>query len=95
MEDDDSLVAPVILADWTGVPDRVIDDVELTESLDAAIAGLPEIYRAIFILREIDQLSVEETAAIAGISPGAVKVRHHRARLFLRERLAEMWFSQV
>lgn len=94
-DEDDSMPSPAILTDWTNAPDRVMDDTELAEVLDRAIDSLPEIYRAIFILREIDQLSVEETAAIAGISGGAVKVRHHRARLMLREHLAESFAIHV
>lgn len=87
--DGDDLPAPVNLADWRDAPERVLSEAEVTEELDRAIGSLPEIYRAVFILREIEGLSVEETAQVAGISLSACKVRHHRARLMLRERLSE------
>jgi RNA polymerase sigma-70 factor (ECF subfamily) len=66
-----------------------LSDAEVTAELDKAIAALPEKYRAIFILREIEGLSTRETAQITDLSLSAVKVRLHRARLELRERLAE------
>lgn len=87
--DDDDMPAPVVFVDWSKWPEGVLSDDEITAELDRAIASLPEKYRAIFILREIEGLSTRETAQVTNLSESAVKVRLHRARLSLREGLAE------
>jgi RNA polymerase sigma-70 factor (ECF subfamily) len=65
------------------------------EELERAIAGLNPTLRAVFILRDIEELSTRETAEILGISKAAVKVRLHRARLALREQLAHYFEERV
>jgi len=70
-------------------PDENITNAELKEELDRAIDSLPAHYRSVFVLRDIEQLSVRETAKILGISEDNVKTRLRRARMFLRDRLAE------
>lgn len=60
---------------------------ELREQLDSAISRLPEEYRAIFVLRDVDGLSNQEVAEILGVTVPAVKSRLHRSRLMLRKRL--------
>lgn len=64
---------------------------EMQEKLEEAIESLPEGYREIFILKEIENMSVKDVAEIFGINPGAVKTRLHRARLFLRAKLSDYW----
>lgn len=93
--DDEEIPAPGVLADWGQWPERLLTDAEVNAALSEAIAALSEKYRAIFILREIEGLSTEETSQVAGISKSAAKVRLHRARLFLRERLAEFLLEQI
>ncbi|MDT8305488.1 MAG: sigma-70 family RNA polymerase sigma factor [Anaerolineae bacterium] len=83
--------APALLADWSQLPEQALSTAEVQAALDEAIAALPEAYRTVFILREVERLSTDETAEIMSLSAGAVKVRLHRARLFLRERLAEQF----
>jgi RNA polymerase sigma-70 factor (ECF subfamily) len=73
---------------WSIDPVRNVLDDELRREIAQAIAALPDALRAVIVLRDIEHLSTEETAAQLGISPGAVKVRLHRARLRLRELLA-------
>ncbi|WP_322488199.1 RNA polymerase sigma factor [Chloroflexus sp.] len=73
---------------WAIDPARNVLDGELRHEIAQAIAELPDALRAVIVLRDIEQLSTEETAERLGISPGAVKVRLHRARLRLREALA-------
>lgn len=73
---------------WSIDPARSVLDDELRQEIAQAIAALPDALRAVIVLRDIEHLSTEETAAQLGISPGAVKVRLHRARLRLRELLA-------
>jgi RNA polymerase sigma-70 factor (ECF subfamily) len=56
--------------------------------LEQSVQKLPEVYRSVVVLRDIYGLSGEETAEMLGVSPGAVKVRLHRARKRLRDELA-------
>lgn len=88
-DDDDDLPVPTNLGDWSHMPERLLTEAEITAELDKAIAGLPEGLRAVFILREVEGLSTQDTAEVTGLSESNVKVRLHRARLELRERLAE------
>lgn len=94
-EDEAEIPIPVIQADWQQGPENLLAKSEIAAELDKAIAALPEKFRVIFILREIEELSTQETAAIAGISVSATKVRLHRARLFLREQLAESMTERI
>jgi RNA polymerase sigma-70 factor (ECF subfamily) len=87
--EDERLPMPGRLVDWTQWPEGLMTDAEVTAELDRAISALPESYRAVFILREIEGLSTRDTAQIADLSESAVKVRLHRARLMLRESLTE------
>lgn len=68
-------------------PEVAAQEHEFRRLLEQAIDSLPETYRAVFALREIEQLSVQETAAYLGIEPGAVRTRVHRARRLLQQRL--------
>jgi RNA polymerase sigma-70 factor (ECF subfamily) len=69
-------------------PDGAFARAEVKRMLEEAIARLPDGFRMVFVLREIEELSVEETAEAIGIAPATVKTRHHRARRRLREELA-------
>ncbi|MCX6636345.1 MAG: RNA polymerase subunit sigma-24, partial [Acidobacteria bacterium] len=62
---------------------------ELRDVLSRAIAGLPEIYRGVILLRDVEELSTEETAAALDVSLEVVKTRLHRARLAIRQKLDE------
>lgn len=79
---------PQQLGPWSVDPAAAALDGELRARLDAALATLPETLRVVFVLRELEGLSTEETANALGIGVSAVKVRLHRARLRLRELLA-------
>ncbi len=74
---------------WPLDPARVALNDELHAELEHALAALPERLRVVFVLREIEGLSTEQTAAALRLGESAVKVRLHRARLRLRELLAE------
>lgn len=67
---------------------------ELQERLEAAIETLPDGYREIFIMKEINKMPVKDIAEIVGINPGAVKTRLHRARLLLRAKLSDYWVEE-
>lgn len=68
-------------------PERRSARRELARLLEVAIDGLPEIFRGVFVLREVDGMSTEETAESLGLELNTVKTRLHRARSLLRERL--------
>jgi len=72
---------------WALMPlDKLLSD-ELSDKINAAIFTLPEKYRLVIVLRDIEGFSTAETAQILNLSDANVKVRLHRARLFLRDRL--------
>ena len=68
-------------------PEQVVLNDELKKELEKALQRIPEMYRTIFILRDLENLSTAETAEILNISESNVKVRLRRARLFLRDEL--------
>jgi RNA polymerase sigma-70 factor (ECF subfamily) len=75
------------IADWSSLPeDRVLRG-ELRSVLDEAIGELPDIYRGVILLRDVEELSTEETAQVLDLTPDAVKTRLHRARLAVRQKL--------
>jgi RNA polymerase sigma-70 factor (ECF subfamily) len=78
---------PAPLTDWREIPLEALERKELREMLRVAVAELPGIYRQVFALRDLEEMSIEETARALGINPGAVKVRLHRARMMLQKRL--------
>lgn len=78
---------PKPLTDWREIPLEALQRKELREALRAAVAELPDIYRQVFTLRDMEELNIEETAQALGINTSAVKVRLHRARMMLQKRL--------
>jgi RNA polymerase sigma-70 factor, ECF subfamily len=78
---------PALLTDWREVPPEALERTELRGFLCRAIMNLPPIYREVVQLRDIDELDVQETAEVLGITPGSVKVRLHRARIMLQKQL--------
>ena len=86
--EDGELMPPRQLVDWTAPPDELLLSKEFRGKLDAALASLPESLRSVFVLRDIEGLSTTETAEVLGLTETNAKVRLHRARLALRERLA-------
>lgn len=74
-----------VLADWSRTPDEELLAGEARSALEHALASLPEGYRAVLVLRDVEELSNEEAAAALGEPVTAVKSRLHRARMALRE----------
>jgi RNA polymerase sigma-70 factor (ECF subfamily) len=70
-------------------PQALAQDAELRGLLERAVQRLPEQFRTAFVLREVEGLSVEETAEYLGIPSATVKTRDHRARKLLRAYLSE------
>jgi RNA polymerase sigma-70 factor, ECF subfamily len=83
--DEDSI--PREVADWSPNPEQQYNQAELRDLLQRTIQGLPSGFRTVFVLRDVEGLSTEETAEALGLSIPAVKSRLLRARLQLRERL--------
>ena len=75
----------LLLADWSGTPERELLSGEAREILEEGLALLPDHYRAILVLRDVEELSNEEVADALGESVASVKSRLHRARMALRE----------
>ena len=76
-----------LVADWSATPDRALLSGEARRVLEAALDRLPEHYRAVLVLKDVEELSNEEVAQIIGDTIAAVKTRLHRARMALREQL--------
>jgi RNA polymerase sigma-70 factor (ECF subfamily) len=101
-QDEVGHVAPAILRDWREVPSEALERKEICEMLRNAVAGLAPIYREVLLLRDVEEFSINETASALAITPSAVKVRLHRARITLQKVLAPQlksahprrrWFS--
>jgi len=86
---------PVQLTDWCCLPEQELLSAESRTALDQAIQRLPEIMRIVFILRDIQGLSIHETMQVLGLTESAVKTRLLRARLRLREDLGTYFDQQV
>ena len=90
---------PRDFADWREIPSETLERKEIREKLTEALASLGEIYREVFVLRDMQHLSIEETAEALKISTASVKTRLLRARLMLRDLLAPglggPWLSRV
>lgn len=80
-----------LLLDWSLRPDEELLSSESRATLARAIEALPQQYRAVLVLRDVEELSNEETAEALGESVASVKSRLHRARMALREELTRHW----
>jgi RNA polymerase sigma-70 factor (ECF subfamily) len=78
---------PEYIADWHEDPERLVEQEETRRLLEEALSEVDDKHRVVFILRDVEGLSVRETAAVLQLSEANVKVRLLRARLQLRERL--------
>jgi RNA polymerase sigma-70 factor, ECF subfamily len=77
------------IADWRNLPDASLLRSELGNTLDQAIGDLPEIYRSVLLLRDVEGLSTDETAEVLELNEAVVKQRLHRARLAVRAKLED------
>ena len=75
------------IADWSGLPDQQAMQAEMKRVLERAIAELPENYRSVILLRDVEELSTAESAQILDLTEDVVKTRLHRARLAVRQKL--------
>ncbi len=97
--DEEGEYAPRDFADWREIPSEALERKEVRQKLAEALASLDRKYREVFVLRDMEQLNIQETAEALGISVASVKTRLLRARLMLRDLLAggweQGWFSRL
>jgi len=84
-----------VFIDWSTDPSLTVQNKEVMELLEKALGELSEIYRSVFILRDVEQLSIKETSKILNITEENVKIRLRRARQFLRDKLDEYYSEKV
>ncbi len=87
-QSDEGDYTPKDFADWREIPSQALERRELRDALSKALLSLPEKYRTILMLRDVNHLSIMETAHILGLSEANVKTRLSRARLQMRDALA-------
>lgn len=96
--DEEGNYTPRDFADWREIPSEALERKEVRQKLAQALASLDRKYREVFVLRDVEQLNIQETADTLGISVASVKTRLLRARLMLRDLLAggweQGWFSR-
>ena len=97
--DEEGEYTPRDFADWREIPSEALERKEVRQKLAQALATLDRKYREVFVLRDMEQLNIQETAEVLGISIASVKTRLLRARLMLRDLLAsgweQGWFSRL
>ncbi|MGB2625455.1 MAG: sigma-70 family RNA polymerase sigma factor [Candidatus Acidiferrum sp.] len=86
-EDHEGDFTPVALTDWREIPSVALEKRELREKVRAAVQDLPQIYREVVVLRDLEELNQEETAAALDIPITLVKVRLHRGRILMQKKL--------
>jgi RNA polymerase sigma-70 factor (ECF subfamily) len=86
--DDGYGYTPGSVRPWSVSPDQPVLDAETHELIERAIAGLPDTYRDVYVLADVESLPNAEIAEMLGLSVAAVKSRLHRARLMMRDALA-------
>jgi len=89
--DEEGEYTPRDFADWREIPSEALERKEVRQKLAEALGSLDRKYREVFVLRDMEQLNIQETAEVLGISVASVKTRLLRARLMLRDLLAGGW----
>lgn len=90
-EGTDTIPHPEYIADWRQTPDALAQRAETRRVLEEALSELDEKHRLVFLLRDVEGLSIKETAEALGLTEANVKVRLLRARLQLREKLTRVF----
>jgi RNA polymerase sigma-70 factor (ECF subfamily) len=80
-------------SDWSKLPDAKLEEKEARQFIQNCIEELPEEYKAAYLLKDVEQLSEDEVSETLGISKVMMKMRVHRARLFLRKKLEEKFLK--
>jgi len=93
-ENEEGDFVPAVISDWREVPLQALERKELRELLQKAISSLPEIYREVLLLRDVEEVNIADTAEALGVSTGVVKTRLLRARLMMQKILAPQLASK-
>jgi RNA polymerase sigma-70 factor (ECF subfamily) len=93
VEPEAGTLVPKALFAWRDLPERELEKAELRALLEQAVRELPELLRAVYVMRELEGLSTGATAAALEVSEDVVKTRLHRARMRLRNRLSDYFAS--
>lgn len=94
-EDAEETPLPEVFVDWSALPEDELLNGESKGALDTAVASLPESLRMVFLLRDIEGLSIKETADILNLTETNVKTRLLRARMSLREQLSAYYGERL
>ena len=94
-EETEDVPLPEVFVDWTALPEHELLSGEGKNALDAAVNKLPESLRMVFVLRDIEGVSIRDTAEILNLTETNVKTRLLRARMFLRERLSTYYGERL
>jgi RNA polymerase sigma-70 factor (ECF subfamily) len=94
-DEDDRINDPVQFADWGRLPEEELLANEARAAMDRAVLHLPDTLRIVFVLRDIENLSILETSQALGLSETAVKTRLLRARLRLREEMSSYYSERL
>ena len=88
LPNEDKRISPALLRDWREIPSEAVEREEVRNLIQLAVEQLPDIYREVFLLRDVEELTISETAEALNIGIPSVKVRLHRARMRLQKQLA-------
>jgi RNA polymerase sigma-70 factor (ECF subfamily) len=94
-QDEEGEAEPIQIVDWCCLPESELMSSEARQQIDAAIGQLPESLRLVFLLRDVEGLSIRETAQVLNLSEQNVKTRLLRARLRLRELLSGYYSERM
>lgn len=94
-EDAEETPLPEVFVDWSALPEDELLSGESKKALDAAVWQLPEPLRMVFLLRDIEGISIRDTAEILNLTETNVKTRLLRARMFLREQLSAYYSERL
>lgn len=94
-EDSEETPLPEVFVDWSAMPEDELLSGEGKKALDAAVGKLPESLRMVFVLRDVEGLSIRDTAEILNLTETNVKTRLLRARMFLREKLSTYYRERL
>lgn len=89
-DSEDGEYVPQTLSDWREIPSETLERKEVREVLQSSVQKLPEIYREVFVLRDVQNQDIATTAQILGVSEAVVKTRLLRARLQMRDMVAPL-----
>ncbi len=93
-DENGTLMGRIKAKDWSDRPEKALLSKEAMEIIEKAVDELPEPYRVVVHLRDIEGLSNEEVSVLLGLSVPALKSRLHRARLFLRDKLSDYFYER-